>query len=83
MFSTDHLTDREPQGCSDGVEAWLQHLPQAVKERIRAVNRYRNVIGEPIKVGVFRHQGRRIAVSYRPKRVRKDVHDRDRALTKL
>lgn len=83
MFSNNYLTDLDTQGCSYGVGARLRHFPKTLKERILEVSRYRNVKGETIKVGVFSHHGRRVVVSYSPKRARKDADDREKALTKL
>ncbi|MCY4151738.1 MAG: hypothetical protein OXE94_05820 [Aestuariivita sp.] len=57
------------------VGARLQNFPKSVKQRILEVSRYRNVTGENIKVGVFRHTEHRIVVSYSLKRDRKEAHD--------
>ncbi len=83
MSSDRNLTDLGNRGCSHIVGARLRGFPKAVKDRVLKVNRYRNVMGETIKVGVFRHDGRRIVVSYNPKRARKDARDREKALTRL
>ena len=56
---------------------------QALTARVLGTSRYRRVAGSELKVGVFRHGGRRLVVSWSAKRARKDAHDRRRAVAKL
>ena len=67
------------------VGARLRNLPKALKARVLNVERYRRVHGGEAgrTVGVFRHRGRRIVVSYSPKRARKDARDRQRSVRRL
>lgn len=85
MFSHDNLSELEAQGHQYIVGARLRSLPQALKARILKVSRYRRLAGMEggFKVGVFRYRGRRVVVSYSPKRARKDEQDRGRALARL
>ena len=85
MFSHDHLSELEAHGHQYIVGARLRSLPQALQARILKVSRYRRRAGMEagFRVGVFRYRGRRVVVSYSPKRARKDEHDRARALERL
>ena len=85
MFGHANLSALEAEGHRYIVGARLRNLPKALKGRILNVGRYRGVEGGEAgaKVGVFRHRGRRIVVSYSPKRAAKDARDRRRAVRKL
>ena len=85
MFSHENLSALEAEGHRYIVGARLRNLPKALKARILNVQRYRRMDGGEAgrKVGVFRHRGRRIVVSYTPKRARKDAADRQRSVRKL
>ena len=85
MFSHENLSELEAKGHRYLVGARLRNLPKALKARVLNRQRYRRVHGGEAgrRVGVFRHRGRRIAVSYSPKRARKDAHDRRRAVRRL
>ena len=85
MFGHENLSALEAAGHRYIVGARLRNLPKALKGRIVNVKRYRRIAGGEAgaKVGVFRHRGRRIAVSFSPKRARKDARDRRRAVRKL
>jgi len=83
MFGTDHLTHPGSQGCRHVVGARLRSPPRALTARIRKVGRYRTVAGQDIRVGVFRHDGRRTVVSCSPERARRDAHGRERAPAEL
>ncbi len=83
MFSKDNLAALEAQDCRFIVGARLRNLPQALTARVLGTSRYRRVAGSELKVGVFRHGGRRLVVSWSAKRARKDAHDRRRAVAKL
>ena len=83
MFSKDNLAALEARDCRFVVGARLRNLPQALTARVLRTSRYRGVAGSELKVGVFRHGGRRLVVSWSAKRARKDAHDRRRAVAKL
>lgn len=85
MFGQENLAELEAAGHRYIVGARLRNLPGALKERILNVGRYRAVPGGDAgaRVGVFRHKGRRIVVSYSPKRAAKDAADRRRAVRRL
>ena len=85
MFGHGNLSALEAAGHRYIVGARLRNLPKALKGRILNVGRYRGLPGGEAgrKVGVFRHRGRRIVVSYSPKRAAKDARDRRRAVRRL
>ena len=85
MFSHGNLSALEAEGHRYIVGARLRNLPKALKGRILNVTRYRGLpVGEAgAKAGVFRHRGRRVAVSHSPKRAAKDARDRRRAVRRL
>ncbi len=83
MFGKDNLAGLEALGCRFVVGARLRNLPKALTGRVLDVSRYRSVPGSDLKVGVFRHGGRRLVVSWSAKRARKDAHDRRSAVAKL
>ena len=85
MFSQDNLSELEAHGHQYIVGARLRSLPKALQARVLEVARYRRLAGMEggFKVGVFRYRGRRVVVSYSPRRARKDAHDRERALARL
>ena len=85
MFSHENLSELEAKGHRYIVGARLRNLPKALKARVLNVERYRRVHGGEAgrTVGVFRHRGRRIVVSYSPKRARKDARDRQRSVRRL
>lgn len=85
MFSHENLAELEAQGHRYLVGARLRNLPKALKARVLKRERYRRMPGGEagLRVGVFRHRGRRIVVSYSPKRAKKDAGDRRRAVRRL
>ena len=83
MFSKDNLEGLAASGCKFAVGARLRNLPKALTGRILDTSRYRAVPGCDRKVGVFRHGGNRLLVTWSRKRAAKDAHDRRRAVEKL
>ena len=85
MFGENNLAELEAAGHRYIVGARLQSLPKTLKARILETGRYRGAPGVEAggRVGVFRHRGRRIVVSYSPKRAAKDQKDRRKAVKRL
>lgn len=83
LFNRDNLQAMEKDGTRYIVGARLKNQNKALKEKIVNVDRYRWT-GDGRRVGVFRTaQGRRLIVTWCPRRARKDAHDRDKAIRKL
>ncbi len=76
MVGKGNLDGLGAQGCRFVVGARLRNLPNVLTGRVLDVSRYRSVPGSDLKVGVFRHGGRRLVESWSTKRSRKDAHDR-------
>ena len=83
MFSADNLDSLAAKGCRFVVGVRLRNLPKALTARVLDTARYRSVPDSDLKVGVFRHKGRRLVVSWSAKRARKDARDRQREISKL
>ena len=85
MFSNDNLAGLDHADCRYIVGARLRSWPAALTRRVLDTRRYRRLKGsrDGLRVGVFRHKGRRLVVSWSPKRARKDAHDRAKALERL
>jgi len=85
MFSERNLAALESRGHGYIVGARLRQLPKALKERVLNTGRYRQAPGEEAggKVGVFRHKGRRIVVTYSSRRAARDMHLRQEAVKRL
>jgi len=83
MFGKDNLAGLEALGCRFVVGARLRNLPKALTGRVPDVSRYRSVPGSDLKVGVFRHGGRRLVVPWSARRARRDAHDRRGAVARL
>lgn len=83
MFGRDSLAGLGAPGCRFAVGARLRNLPKALTGRVPDVSRYRSVPGSDLKVGVFRHGGRRLVVPWSARRARRDAHDRRSAVARL
>ena len=83
LMTDANLTAIEDEGDQYIMGARLRHLPGHLKDKILDTSRYRSVAGTEYSIGVFRHNGRRLVVSYSPARARKDEADRLRSTDKL
>jgi transposase len=83
MFNEDNLSELEDNGFEYIVGARLKNMNDAIKGKIVSQSNYR-VIKEGFKIAQFDvESGRRLVVSYKESRARKDAHDRLTAIEKL
>ena len=83
MLSHANMSALEDEGGRFIIGARLHTLPKALQETVLKTERYRSLTGDEVKIGVFRHKGRRLVVTWSRKRARKDASDRERAIRTL
>lgn len=84
MLTEANMSALEAAGGRFIIGARLKTLPVALKRRIVNTDRYRTLPrSDGVRIGVFHHKGRRLVVTWSPKRARKDAADRERAIKKL
>lgn len=85
MMSDANLKLLESKGYQYVVTAKLRSLPAALKESLLAEENYRHqMLGEEVGwIGEFEHQERRLVVSYKTIRARRDARQREQVINKL
>jgi transposase len=85
MMSDDNLKMLEQSGYSYVVAAKLRSLPERLITEIMLEKNYKaqNINGDFGWVGEFQYKNRRLVVSYKTKRAKNDVYQRDQILNKL
>ena len=85
MFSKQNMTLMEEKGYQYIVAAKLRVLSDAVQNEIlNEIHYHPAVLGDKFAwVGEFKHESRRLIVSYKKERALKDIADRGRVLEKI
>jgi len=86
MMNNDNLDELDKEKMDYVVGCRLKSLSKDLKNQITAKKNFIdiNINGnETYKIGEFKHNGRKIIVSYSSKRARKDAHDRQKNIEKI
>lgn len=82
MFNRDNLSGLERNGFEYIVGARLKNMSEEIKEQILNRENYKEIVAG-YELGEFKYQAKRLIVSYKAKRARKDKLDRIKAIEKL
>ncbi len=86
MFNRDNLEELETldeHEISYIVGARIKNMPTSIKEKILNPENYKEIINKDISVATFEYEGKKLLVSYSPKRARKDRYEREKGIEKL
>lgn len=83
MLSESNLTELQERGFKYIVGARIKNADKAIKEKILNLDNYRQIT-EGYKIAVFKvSDSKKLIVSYREERAKKDSYDRIKAIEKL
>lgn len=82
MFNKNNLQELEEKGIEYIVGGKLRNMPEAVKEDILDISKYKE-IRRGYKVRRLEYQGKNIIISHSEKRAKKDARDRAKAIESI